>query len=230
MVGMRGGPGTADPTQATFTNVAKVPAGATREDFASMLQNLLAERFKMVVHNERKDAPIYALLTGKNGPKLTESPKVAPPDPAPDPATSGPNGGRVGPPRDKDGFPILRGGRGNIVLFSPDGHLRLAGGRMTMAQLSSTLSVYVGRPVVDMTGLQGEYDYKLEFTMEGLAIAKDLPPTPPGGDGGRGPEPAESGPSLFTALQEQLGLKLESRKGSVEHIVVDSAEKVPTEN
>ena len=93
-----------------------------------------------------------------------------------------------------------------------------------MAQLSSTLSVYVGRPVVDMTGLQGEYDYKLAFTPGGLAIMKSMPPPPPGA-----PDP-DSGPSLFTALQDQLGLRLEPRKGPVDFIVVDSAEKVPTEN
>src|SRR5215471_18730975 len=118
MIGTRGGPGTPDPTHATFTNVsltmlinmaygvrdyqvtapgwmdsarfdvlAKVPEGATKEDFKLMLQNLLAERFKLVVHKDTKEAPVYALLTGKNGSKLKESPNNAP---AEDPAAAGP--------------------------------------------------------------------------------------------------------------------------------------------
>ncbi|HLH16721.1 MAG TPA: TIGR03435 family protein [Bryobacteraceae bacterium] len=252
MIGTGGGPGTPDPSRATYNRltlhqllaiaysvhgyqvrgpawldtersdiVAKVPPAATRDDAGPMLQNLLIERFKMAVHKETKEAPIYALLTAKNGPKLAESPKSAPPE-----AVPAPNERRraAQPPRDQDGFPILRGGRGNALLFHPDGRLRLAGGHMTMAGLSSTLSVYVGRQVVDMTGLNGEYDYKLAFTPGGLAIMRNMPPPPPGA-----PD-ADAGLSLFTALQEQLGLKLEPRKGPVDFIVVDSAEKVPTEN
>jgi uncharacterized protein (TIGR03435 family) len=259
MVGMRGGPGTPDPTQATFTNVsltmlvqmaydvrdfqvtapawmdstrfdiqAKVPAGATRDDFRTMLRNLLAERFKLAAHKETKEANIYALIVGKNGPKLKESPQEAPP------ATDGaaPGGGNiaVGPPqRDKNGFPMLRGGRGNMMLLNPNGRLQMVGGHAKMAQLAGNLSGQLGRPVIDMTGLTGEYDYQLEFTREGLAGPRGLPPPPPGAL----PAPAdngEAGPSIFTALQEQLGLKLDSRKGPVDLIVVDSAEKTPTEN
>jgi uncharacterized protein (TIGR03435 family) len=259
MVGMRGGPGTPDPTQATFTNVsltmlvqiandvrdfqvtaaawmdttrfdivAKVPAGATREDFRAMLRNLLAERFKLASHKETKEASIYALIVGKNGSKLKESSKEAPPSDGGD--TSG--GGRIamGPPqRDKDGFPMLRGGRGNMMLMGPNGRLQMVGGHATMAQLAGNLSGQLGRPVIDMTGLTGEYDYRVEFTREGLVGPRGMPAPPPGmmppaAEGG------ESGPSIFTALQEQLGLKLESRKGPVDLIVVDSAEKTPTEN
>jgi uncharacterized protein (TIGR03435 family) len=259
MVGTRGGPGTPDPTQATFTNVsltmlvqiaydvkdfqvtapswmdstrfdiqAKVPAGATRDDFRTMLRNLLAERFKLVAHKETKEAAIYALVVGKNGPKLKESSKEAPP------ATDGaaPGGGNIGigpPQRDKNGFPMLRGGRGNMILMNPNGHLQMVGGHATMAQLAGNLSGFLGRPVVDMTGLTSEYDYQLEYTREGLAGPRGMPAPPPGAM----PAPAdnaESGPSIFTAVQEQLGLKLDSRKGPVDLIVVDSAEKTPTEN
>jgi len=84
-----------------------------------------------------------------------------------------------------------------------------------------------------LTELKGEYDYNMEFTSEGLAMMKGMPMPPPGAGGPGGPAPsdgAETGPSLFTAVQEQLGLRLEPRKGAVELIVVDSAEKTPTDN
>lgn len=268
MIGTRGGPGTPDPTHATFTNVnltmlinmaygvrdyqvtapswmdtarfditAKVPDGATKDDYRLMLQNLLAERFKLVVHKDSKEVPIYALLVGKSGAKLKESPKEAPPE---DPATAGGPGGPGGrgpmgpPPRDKNGFPVLRGGRGNIMLMGPNGRLQTVGGHITMSAFAANLSGLLGRPVVDETGLKGEFDYQLEFTTEGLSIMRGMPAPPPGagGDGGRGPAPeaSEPGPSIFTALQDQLGLRLESRKGPMDQIVVDSCEKTPTEN
>jgi uncharacterized protein (TIGR03435 family) len=265
MIGIRGGPGTPDPGQMTFTNVslsmlvsigydvrdyqvnspdwmnstrfdivAKVPQGATKEDSRVMIQNLLAERFKLKIHKDSKEMSIYGLLVGKNGIKMQESPKAAPPDPNTSPdgprPDAGPAGGRMGPPqRDKDGFPVLRGGRGNLISMGAGGKLQMVGGRVSMAQLCNTLSMQLGRPVVDMTGLKGEYDYKLEFSAEGLAMMKGMPAPPPG----VGPAPSEgseSGPNLITAVQEQLGLRLESRKGPVDHIVVDSAEKTPTEN
>jgi uncharacterized protein (TIGR03435 family) len=267
MVGMRGGPGTPDPTQVTFTNmsltnlvtvaygirdyqvtapswmdttrfdvVAKIPAGATKDDFKLMMQNLLAERFKLVVHKDSKEVPIYALLVGKNGPKLKESPKEAPPaDDAPAPGRGG--NIAIGPPqRDKNGFPVLRGGRGNMIMMGPNGRLQMVGGHMTMSTLAANLSGQLGRPVIDMTGLTGEYDYQMEFTSEGLTAPRGMPKPPPGagpgpGEGGRGAaEASEPGPSIFTAVQDQLGLKLESRKGPMELVVVDSCEKTPTEN
>jgi uncharacterized protein (TIGR03435 family) len=266
MIGMSGGPGTRDPGQMTFSNVnlsmlvanafdvrdyqvnapawmdserfdivAKVPQGATRDDVRKMILNLLTERFKMKIHKESKEAAIYALIVGKNGPKLKESSK----EEAPPTDGDAPGGGRgpIGPPqRDKNGFPVLRGGRGNLIFMGPNGRLQMTSGHATMAMLAATLSGQIGRPVVDQTGLAGEYDYQLEFTREGLAMPKGMPMMgpPPGGDGGRGPAPTgdggEAGPSIFTAVQEQLGLRLESRKGPVELIVVDSAEKTPTEN
>jgi uncharacterized protein (TIGR03435 family) len=227
-----------------FDIVAKVPHGATREDARVMMQNLLAERFQLKIHKSSKEMPIYALLVGKNGIKMQESPKEAPADTAagPDGANrdAGPGGGRMGgpmgpPQRDKNGFPVLRGGRGNMIMIN-NGRLQMVGGHVTMTQLAANLSGQVGRPVVDMTELKGEYDYKMEFTTEGLTMMKGMPMPPPGAGGPGGPggpapsDGAETGPSLFTALQEQLGLRLEPRKGPVELIVVDSAEKTPTEN
>jgi len=250
MTGMRGGPGTADPTQVTFTNasltlllsqaynvqnyqvtgpawlestrfdiVAKIPAGATKEDFRVMLQNLLAERFKMTVHKESKEAPIYALVVMKGGPKLKESPKddaaAANTPPAP-------------PQMGKDGRPQMgRGGRGMMVMMGPKG-LHMQAAHSTMDQLCGMLSNQLGRPVTDMTGLKGEYEYTLDFSPEGLPGLRGMPPMPPPGGGADG-GPGEGGVTLFTAIQD-LGLKLEARKGPVDQIVIDSAEKAPTEN
>ena len=153
------------------------------------LQALLAERFLLAIHHETKEAPIYALVVAKNGPKLQES---------------------------KEGVgPSLMGrSRGQ---FEGKGAL--------MEMLANVLSMQVGRPVVDKTGLTGKYDFKLEWTPD--------PGQGPGPLGAPGPDapppPDPNGPSLFAAVQEQLGLRLESTKGPVETIVIDRVEK-PSEN
>ena len=147
---MRGGPGSADPGQLTYSNVtlknvlmnaygvkgyqisgpswldserydiaAKIPKGATKEQFMLMLQNLLAERFKLTLHREKKDLPMYALVVGKSGPKMKESVDGAVPadgagPPPPPPPPGGPlgiaGGGRIA--MGSDGFPKLPPGAG----------------------------------------------------------------------------------------------------------------------
>ncbi len=253
-VGMRGGPGTGDPTHVSFTNVnltmlvsqsfdvqnfqvsgppwletarfdieARIPAGATKADFRMMLQNLLAERFKMVHHKESKEQSVYALVVMKGGPKLRESAKVDPAAEKDAPPPQGP------PPMGKDGRPMMpKGGRGMMVMFGPKG-LHLQAGRSSMEQFAAMLSNQLGRPVLDMTGLKGEYDYELDFSPEGLPGLRGMPAMPPPGGAGGDSGPSEGGVTLFTAIQD-LGLKLDSRKAPVDQIVVDSAEKAPTEN
>lgn len=227
---------------AHFDVTAKVPQGTTQEQFHIMLQNLLAERFKLVVHKEQKQLPIYALTIGKGGPKLKES-ATAPADSGepkdPPPFAPGP------PERDKDGFPKRPAGAKGMVMMFNGNRFRMQANQATMDQLVNMLSNQLGRPVIDETGLKAKYDVTLEFSPEGLTMMKGMPMPmgpPPGGaagggsvgggpDGGRdGGHEAESGPTIFSAVQEQLGLKLESRKGPVDLIVVDSAEKTPTEN
>ena len=90
----------------------------------------------------------------------------------------------------------------------------------------------VGRPVVDKTGLAGTYDVMLDFSPEGMGPGPKGPaPGEAGGNPAEAPRDSnDSGPTIFTALQEQLGLKLESRKGPVDLLVVESVEKVPTKN
>jgi uncharacterized protein (TIGR03435 family) len=118
----------------------------------------------------------------------------------------------------------------------------MAANGQSMAGLAEMLSGQLDLPVVDMTGLTGKYDYTLSFSLEGLGGMKlpfgiampPLPPpsgAPPPGEGGTGvPAASADSPDLFTALQEQLGLKLEQRKGPVEVLVIDHVEKIPTQN
>ncbi len=101
---------------------------------------------------------------------------------------------------------------------------KLTAKKLSMANFAQTLSGQMDRPVLDMTGLEGVFDFTLEYTNPNVQPLSN-------GDAGAGPAPdLGSGPSLFTALQEQLGLKLESSKAPVEILVIDHAEKVPVEN
>jgi uncharacterized protein (TIGR03435 family) len=267
---MRGGPGSPDPGQITYSNVtvknvlmnaygvkgfqisgpgwldserydivAKLPRGATKAEFMAMLQNLLAERFKLTLHREKKDLPMYALVVGKNGPKMKEA--VDEPAPKSGGPADGPGAamGRIAV--GKDGFPVLPG-RGATAMMLMNGNARMTASGQSMAGLAEMLSGQLDLPVVDMTGLTGNYDFTLYFAPEGgLALKAGLlaPPPPPAGPppGEGGPDmPAasapdgQSNPSLFAALQEQLGLKLEQRKGPVDLLVIDHLEKAPVEN
>ena len=239
------GPGWLDSER--YDIVAKVPRGATKAEFMMMLQNLLAERFKLTLHKEKKDLPMYALVVAKNGPKLKESVEDAAPKEGEAPKAGGPAADGPAPPigklpMGKDGFPALppaMGGRGGTSMIFMNGNVRLTANKQTMSGLSDMLSVQFDLPVVDMTGLTGKYDFTLYFAPEGLAGMR-LPGGPPPdasppGEAGPGMPMAsapdgQSSPNLFTALQEQLGLKLEQKKGPVDLLVIDHMEKTPIEN
>lgn len=158
------------------------------EQMRERLRALLAERFELVIHRDTREAPVYVLVVGKNGPKLQT-------------AEEG-----------KDGRRGMQMGRG-----------QLTGMAAPLAMLATTLSNQLGRPVLDRTGLTGKYDFKLEWTpdpgqgeIKPGALAPGVEPPP---------ESDSSGPSIFTAIQEQLGLRLESQKGPMEMIVIDHVEK-----
>jgi uncharacterized protein (TIGR03435 family) len=220
--------------------VAKLPRGATKAEFMVMLQNLLAERFKLTLHREKKDLPMYALVVGKNGPKMKESVEDAAPKgggTADDPAAA------MGPPTvDRDGFPVLppaAAGRTAVSLALMNGNVRMTASKQPMSGLAEDLSRQLDLPVVDTTGLTGKYDFTLYFAPEGLAgmrLPGGPPPNaPPPGESGPGMPMAsapdgQSSPNLVTAIQEQLGLKLEQRKGPVDLLVIDRLEKAPIEN
>lgn len=181
----------------------------------SMLRALLADRFKLVTHNETKELPIYALALarsdGKLGPRLT-----------PSTLDCAAMRGRAGGPPPRPPQPGERPPCG--VFFGPG---RMTAGSMTMAGLAQALSPRVNRVVVDRTGLAGNFDLEVEFTPEpGQDGRGGLPPGPPGA--GPPPVPAD-GPSIFTAVQEQLGLKLESARGPVDMLVIDRIDH-PTED
>jgi bla regulator protein BlaR1 len=179
-----------------------------------MLQALLEDRFKLKIHRETRDLPMYALTAGKSGPKLTQFKEggCVPPDLT-----------KVPPPPPTPGQKLCdyRVGRGKGLNLTVD-----AQGR-TLAELSRLLGVALDRPVVDKTGIAGLFDIHLEF-----AIDQTTPNFLPGGPldspgGGPPAEPADpaGGPSIFTAIQEQLGLKLDPVKVPGEFLVIDSVEK-----
>ena len=211
---------------------AKVPPGTTKEQFQQMLQTLLAERFKLTVHRETRQLPVYALVVAKGGPKMKEveapaTPEVPPPGPGPGPL--GMIRGRGGEP------PRLASGPGVRMMVSPNG--RQLAGYMTMAGLANALGNAMDRAVVDQTELKATYDVNLSWTpdeLDGNQGMRGLPPPPFAGPPPGGGEPSrgasEPGLSLPQALQETLGLKLEARKSSAEILIIDRAEKVPVEN
>ncbi len=161
-------------------------------EMQAMLQTLLVERFALKTHKETQEKQGYALVVGKNGPKL--------------------------PPAEDD----------RSIMFSrtPTGDATLSAKSVTMAQLASALSSNLGSIVVDRTGLEGQFNASLQWTPDPSMrplIGKNGEPAPPP------PSDATPGPSIFSALQEKLGLKLESHKVPVEVIVVEHAEH-PTAN
>jgi uncharacterized protein (TIGR03435 family) len=213
---------------------AKLPEGATKEQVPEMLQALLADRFKLKIHRDSKDQPVYALTTGKGGPKFEES---APDKPAAEDAPKVPSN-QLSVSRDANGA-VVRTGQGGTMRMSmgPNGTMHMENEKMTMEAMAEMLTGFMDRPVVDMTGLKGTYKIGLDLSMDDLRnaarkVGVAMPGGPaPGGAGPAAPVPEASEPtsSLFSTIQ-QLGLKLEARKAPVEIIVVDHVEKTPTEN
>jgi uncharacterized protein (TIGR03435 family) len=221
---------------------ATMPPETTKEQFRVMLQNLLAERFKLAIHRETKELPTYVLTVGKGGPKMKEPAPVttaADSDPAlPPPLPPGP------PTMGPDGFPTMpMGGRAGMFMMMMPGRARIVAQRQTMQDLANRLTGELNRPVMDATGLTAKYDFTLTFVPEGMGGRMGPPvgpmgpsigavPVAPPAPGGPGMDQAAGGenlPTLFGALT-QLGLKLDAKKDQVEMIVVDHVEKTPTEN
>jgi uncharacterized protein (TIGR03435 family) len=189
-----------------FDITAKGESSITsRDQIQHLLQSLLAERFQLVVRRGTREMPVYALVVDKNGPKFKEAHES---DPSIADLKNPP--GVQGRPR----FTIVRRGR-------------LTAQGVDMKSLADDLSNFLGRVVVDKTGLAGSYDVKLEWQPDENQVAMFQTMGVPEGFGA--PAPDAHGPSIFAALQEQLGLKLESQKGSVEIITVERVER-PSEN
>jgi uncharacterized protein (TIGR03435 family) len=154
---------------------AKWPENANPKQAPEMLQALLAERFKLKVHRETREMPIYNLVVANSGPKLT-------------------------PAKDDERSMVRGTGRGRMQFQ-----------KTSMLTLAQNLSENLNQTVIDKTGLSGTFTFTLEW-------AADLSQ----------PDPDQR-PSIFTAVQEQLGLRLESEKGPVEVLIVDRVER-PTQN
>jgi uncharacterized protein (TIGR03435 family) len=221
-----------------FDIIANLPEGATKEQVPQMLQNLLAERFKLVMHRDTKDQAVYALVIGKGGKaglkiKEAEMPAAAPDGAAPNPAVTGSSSVTVS--QGKGGATVSDGtGKQQRMIPSPDGKsMRFEITGATLAELAEGLSPMADHPIVDMTGLTGKYQVTLEISMQDImnaARAAGAAVPPAAVDPNKPAEGAsDPGGSIFTALQA-LGLKLEARKTPMAMIVVDSIEKMPTEN
>jgi uncharacterized protein (TIGR03435 family) len=188
---------------ATADALHKLSEDQGRLERQRMLQALLADRFKLTIHRETKELPVYMLVIAKNGPKIQEA----------KPGDTYPNGFK-GPD-----------GRAGAGMFFMDGRGSVTGQGIPIENLARLLSQQLGRKVEDKTALTGKYDFTLKWTPDESQGAMFKGPGP-GPQGAASPPPPDaSGPSIFTALQEQLGLKLESQKGPVEILVIDHAEQ-----
>ncbi|SPE41945.1 exported hypothetical protein [Candidatus Sulfopaludibacter sp. SbA3] len=175
-----------------FDIVAKAPPDTPPETLFLMLRSLLADRFKLAIHREDKPMPVYAMVVGKSGPNLQKA----------------------------------AGGQQTCRWITPgNGRVQRECKNMTMQQLAIQIPgwgmAHVDLPVVDLTEIQGAYDFQLEWSL------------PSGrGDAGKGDAPAAAemgGSTIFDAMS-QIGLKLEQRKRPMSVIVIDHAERVPTAN
>ena len=201
---------------------AKLPNSASRDQVLEMLQTLLEQRFQLKMHRDSKEFSVYAVVVGKGGLKLKESPL--------DPVAEADAGKGVS-------VSAEGGARGTTVKFGRGAYFSLADNKfearkLTMTQLAESVGRFMERPVVDMTELTGTYDLTLEFTPEeyrtllirtALSAGVNLPPEVVKLLEGASDE------SLFKGLQA-TGLKLESRRAPLEVLVIDSANKTPIEN
>jgi uncharacterized protein (TIGR03435 family) len=198
--------------------VAKVPAGATRAQVNVMWRNLLRERFGIVLHREWKEFQVDELSVAKSGSKLKETadPNVEPLTPA------------AGPPRlNKDGVQELNGS-GAIVTIFPNANgatARMVARGLPASEIATRLAANLRRPVIDKTGLNGKYDFVLEFTPDLTGF-----PVAPGFTTQADNNAVDPGTNMASAVEKQLGLKLTTTRAKLETIVVDRAEKIPTEN
>jgi len=242
----QGGPGTADPVRITYnfatlkmlvmqaysmqdfqvfgpdwieseryTITAKLPPGSTKEHVRTMLQNLIEERFKLKIHHETKILPVYELTVGKSGSKMRVSPDDAKPLTTADYAEL----------KYVDGIPQYPPGRIGSQTAAGVGIVMMSAAHQPISSLVSFLQSRLRvssddrKPVIDKTGLTGNYDFALKFTppMALLSASPNNGPRDPSLD-------------VFAAVQQYLGLKLEEKKNPLDTMVIDHAEKVPEEN
>lgn len=229
-------------TESTRYNITATTGGLiSREQVQAMLQRMLTARFGLVVHREKRQLPSYVLKVARRGSlgkslrrsgsecapvTLPPADSNAPPPPPPPPPP--PSGSAMTPIMER---PPLR----CPTMFFPG---VVSARAFTMDEFAYRLTRFVSRPVVDNTGLTGEFDIDLVFQSDsavlpagdagGVLVGGPGPGAPPGA-GPAGPLGDSSRPALMRAVQEQLGLRLEAESASVAVIVIDRVAR-PTEN
>lgn len=199
----------------------KVSQDQRQEQVRLMFRSMLADRFNLKVEREMKELPVFALVVAKGGPKLTQA-ADAPPAPPGDGPSGPPSGFGVG-----GGGGGRGGGRGPGRTFSIGrGQINLSGAPLSALADALSRQADIARVVVDETGLKGEYDIALKWTPEGPVQLNGQETNPASGTA---PLPDPAAVSIFTAIQEQLGLKLESRKAPTETFAIAHIDK-PSEN
>jgi uncharacterized protein (TIGR03435 family) len=228
-----------------FDIAARMPDGASKDDVPGMLLTLLEDRFRLAAHHEMQDQPVLGLVVAKSGPKLKES--TAPAQPLDETASLKPGESMMDTPtgpvrltKNADGSTTYNmGTRGTFTLkfegaslsmHMEASHISMAGFAIMMTSLGGG----EGRQVVDMTGLTGNYEAAVDFSLMDLMSSLhdqgiDIPTGPPGGGQGGGAVDPGGGETVSAAL-EKLGLKLERSRAKVHRLVVDHVEKSPTEN
>jgi bla regulator protein blaR1 len=190
---------------ATIDRPPQLDAAGMPTELVGMLRALIEDRFRVKAHNERREGDVYVLAFARSDKKTGAGLHTVPDACAAALkalTAAAPPPPRSGPP------PCSFGG--------PPG--QLVGTGVTMAMFANVLSGNVGRTVIDRTGLAGSFDIELNFDPSSAAQAP--PGAPPG------PAPIDDAkPSIFTALQEQLGLKLDSTRGPIDVLVIDQAER-----
>jgi bla regulator protein blaR1 len=195
-----------------FDIQGRAQGNPTKDQMRLMMQSLLADKFRLAVHYETRHVPVLALVMdqpGKLGPLLQKHPDDSPCTtnaqlPSPSPSSS---------PQFRDTrFPAACGGILGMTPSAP-GRFRSGARNISMELFAASFPVTTetDRPVVDRTGLTGKFDYALEFTPQ-------LRPSSPPGEASRRDL---TGPTLFEALREQLGLKLEPQMGDIESLIID---------
>ncbi len=166
---------------------------ATPAEIKRMLQSLLADRFKLELHRETKELPVYFILAAKNGAKLQKSKDRDCPDVV-------------------DGDSLVRGTLCHFLVGGPQ--LGWTGRSISLQDIADALTYRVGRPVIDRTSIPGTFDIKTSGWSSET-----------GGADGQRQSTDPGAPSIFTMLEEQLGLRLESGKAHTAMLVIDRIEK-----
>jgi bla regulator protein blaR1 len=207
-------------TEERFDVQARAEGSPTKDQMRLMMQSLLADRFKLAVHTENRQAPVFGLVLAKPGKTGADLQPHSNERPCANAYPSAPTAGSAptSPAKSVDGFSVC----GILVAArsSTPGRIRVGARNLTMDQIASMLpAVAMGsldRPILDQTGLVGSFDFSIEFTGGFKGPSPDVQPDP-------------SAITFLEALQDQLGLKLKSQKGPVEVLVIDHVEK-PSEN